>query len=331
MKIDKKLILGLIPVILIVISIGFMLKNTFKKSPVVFTGLIETKQVNAASLLPGRVESILVEEGDMVTKGQIVAILEDKIISAKINQAQGLMESAKSIEKLASKGNRTENKESAEHQYIIAKKEYEFSKKTYEHYLSLFKDSIISQQEMDVIKLKYESSKEQLDISKNLYKIALKGARDEELNTAKGQVKSASGVYDEAQAFKDELIIRSPVDGEIAEQIAETGEVVGAGYPILTIFMPDKNYALLQVREDKMVNFKKGSKHTIQVPALNNSKFEVYVHYISPMADFATWEPTQLKGDYNLKTFEVHLKPIEKIDNLRPGMSFELILNEDSN
>jgi len=329
MKLNKKTILGITPIIIIIVSIGFMLKNTIKKEPLVFTGLIETKQVNAASLLPGRVESVLVDEGDTVSKGQIVAILEDKIVSAKVNQAQGLMESAKSIEKLASKGNREENKKSAEHQYIIAKKEFEFSKKTYEHYLSLYKDSIISQQEMDVIKLKYESSKEQLGISKNLYKIALKGSREEELVAAKGQSKSASSVYDEAQAFKDELIVHSPVDGEIAEQIAEPGEVIGAGYPILTIIMPDKNYALLQVREDKMSFFKKGSKHNIKIPALDNSEFEMYVNYISPMADFATWEPTQLKGDYNLKTFEVHLKPTEKIDDLRPGMSFELTLQQN--
>jgi len=329
MKINKKLILGLIPLIIIIVSVVFILLHKAQPDPIVFTGLIETKQVNAASLLPGRVETIMVEEGDSVIKGQVVAILEDKIVSTKVNQAKGMVESAQSIEKMAQEGNREENKRSAEHQYMIAKKEFQFSKKTYEHYLSLYKDSIISRQEMDLIKLKYESSKEQLGISRNLYQVALKGARSEEIEAAKGHVKSATSVYDEAQAFEDELIIRSPVNGEVEELIAEEGEVVGSGYPILTIIMPERNFALLQVREDRMEHFKKGSKHMIRIPALGNKEFEVYVHYISAMADFATWEPTQLKGDYNLKTFEVHLKPIRKIEDLRPGMSFELSIEQN--
>lgn len=329
MKMNKKLILGLIPLIIIVVSVVFILMHKAKPEPIVFTGLIETKQVNAASLLPGRVETIMVEEGDSVSKGQVVAILEDKIVSTKVNQAKGMVESAQSIEKLAQEGSREENKRSAEHQYMIAKKEYQFSKKTYEHYLSLYKDSIISRQEMDLIKLKYESSKEQLGISRNLYQIALKGSREEEVEAAKGHVKSATSVYDEAQAFEDELIIRSPVRGEVAELIAEEGEVVGSGYPILTIIIPERNYALLQVREDRMEYFKKGSEHKIRIPALGNEEFDVYVHYIGAMADFATWEPTQLKGDYNLKTFEVHLKPVRKIEDLRPGMTFELSIEQN--
>lgn len=329
MKINKKLILGIIPIVIILVSVGFILSTIAQPEPMVFTGLIETKQVNAASLLPGRVESILAEEGDIVHKGQVIALLDDKIVATKVNQAQGMMESAQSVEKMTKEGNRSENKRSAEHQYMIAKKEFAFSKKTYEHYLSLYRDSVISQQEMDVVALKYESSKEQLGISRDLYQIALKGARQEEIDAAKGQSKSATSMLDEAQAFKEELIIRSPVDGEISEQIAEEGEVIGSGYPIFTIIIPARNYALLQVREDQMNHFKKGSKHTIRIPALDNSAFEVYVHYIAPMADFATWEPTQLKGDYNLRTFEVHLKSYGKIEDLRPGMSFELSLEEN--
>jgi len=329
MKINKKLILGLIPLIIIIVSVVVILMHKSKPDPIVFTGLIETKQVNAASLLPGRVETIMVEEGDSVSKGQVVAVLEDKIVSTKVNQAKGMVESAQSIEKLAQEGTRDENKRSAEHQYMIAKKEFQFSKKNYEHYLSLYKDSIISRQEMDLIKLKYESSKEQLEISRNLYQIALKGSRNEEIEAAKGHVKSATSIYDEAQAFKDELIIRSPVNGEVEELIAEEGEVVGPGYPILTIIIPERNYALLQVREDRMEYFKKGSEHKIRIPALGNKEFDVYVHYISAMADFATWEPTQLKGDYNLKTFEVHLKPVREIEGLCPGMSFELSIDEN--
>jgi len=42
------------------------------------------------------------------------------------------------------------------------------------------------------------------------------------------------------------------------------------------------------------------------------------------MADFATWVPTKAKGEFDMKTFEIHLKPVHPVKGLRPGMSIEI-------
>jgi len=326
---NKKLIFGLIPVVIIIVAIVVLIVHKTKKEPYVLTGLIETVQVNASSLLPGRIDSLWVEEGDSVQKGQIVATLETDILDAKLGQAQGMAKSASSLANMSRGGTREERIQSARSQYNIAKTQYQFAKDSYNRYQGLFNDSIISAQEMEVVTARYHSAKEQLDIARNLYTMAKQGARPEEIEAAEGQEEAAAGLASEAQALHNETIIRSPVTGIISDQMAEEGEVIGLAYPVFTVIIPERNYALLQIREDLMKYFKRGSKHMVRIPALGNEEFEMEVHHISVLADFATWEPTQMRGDYNLKSFEVHLKPQMPIKDLHPGMSFQVAINLD--
>jgi HlyD family secretion protein len=320
----KYLIFGSIPVLIIIVALVFLIFYSEKDEQLLFTGMIETKTVNAASLLPGRVDTLLVEPGDKVYKGELLALMNDHILEAKVGQAEGMVKTAQSTSSLIREGVREEQKQSAKSQLNIAENNLKFAKNTYKRYQVLHADSMISDQEFETIQLKYDAVKDEYEIANNIYKIAMAGSRKEEVNAAEGQYQTAYSVYKEAKAFRDELFIYSPVDGEISDQIAEEGEVVGPGYPVFTIIIPAKNYALLQVKEDLMHYFKKGTKYELMFPALNSEKHEFYVHYIAPMADFANWEPTDLKGSFDLKTFEVHLKPTAPIKDLRPGMTFRL-------
>jgi HlyD family secretion protein len=64
-----------------------------------------------------------------------------------------------------------------------------------------------------------------------------------------------------------------------------------------------------------------------RVPGLGNKTIELEVTHLAAMADFATWVPTKAKGEYDLKTFEVRLKPVEQNEGLRPGMTIQVKIN----
>jgi len=81
---------------------------------------------------------------------------------------------------------------------------------------------------------------------------------------------------------------------------------------------------LLMLGKTNWMLFKMGNILTGKVPGLGGEKFEFRVSYLAVMADFATWVPTQAKGDFDLKTFEVRLIPVAPIDGLRPGMTVQL-------
>jgi HlyD family secretion protein len=64
-----------------------------------------------------------------------------------------------------------------------------------------------------------------------------------------------------------------------------------------------------------------GSRFYAKVPALDNKPVELRVTYIHPLGNFATWNATKTSGDFDMKTFEVHARPVGKVEGLRPGMS----------
>ncbi len=324
MKIKKSYIILSLPVLIVIVALAFLAFSTANDEFIEMTGIIETTEVDVASKIPGRIDSIYFDKGDMVKKGEIIAKLESKEMTAKVEQTKGLMEAAKSKLEMVRNGARIEEKTQVEKLYHQAKEQFEYAEKTYKRFKELHNEGVISSQEYDGVLFKYNSAKDQMEAAKAKYDMVMKGARYEEIDAVEALFHQAENGYNEAMVYFKELEIKAPVDGEIANRISDPGEVIASGYPLFTIIRPEESYVLLQVREDKLNTFKKGAKFTGKIPALDNKETEFTVTYIASMADFATWRPTNQKGDFDLKTFEIHLKSNETIKDLRPGMTVKL-------
>lgn len=320
----KAYITLVIPVVIIVFAIIFFMVKASTPEQEVYSGLLETTEVNVSSEIPGRVLSILIEKGNTVKKGDVLATLEPDVLDAKKNQAEGMVKAARSLVDKAESGARKEEISALENQYQMAKSQFDFAEKTYKRYQALYADSIISKQEMDELQFKYDAAKEQMNAAKSIWEMSKNGARKEDVRAAYGSYESAQGAYKEVETYYDELQITAPISGVVSNQIAEEGEVMAAGYPIVTIQRPEKIYAVFNVREDDLADFKMDNLYKAKVPGLANDEVNFKVTYIAPMADFATWVPVKAKGEYELKTFEIHLKPQERVEDLRPGMSIQI-------
>ena len=323
MKDNKSFVALAIPILVVLVAVVFLTLHHNAPQNDAFTGMFETTTVNVASLDPGHVDSVFVEAGDTVQKGQLLAKLETDILETKVGQAKGAVMAANALVEKAKKGAREEQIKAAENKYGMAKSQFVFAEKTYRRFQRLYADSIVSQQEMDEMRFKYNAARDQMKAAKALYDMALKGARKEDITMAEGKYEMAKNAYNEAMQFYRQLYVYAPVSGVISNRIAEPGEVVPQGYPLLTIMQPERIYAVLNVREDKLPMFKKGTVIKGKVPGLGDKTVALKVSYIAPMADFATWVPTKSKGEFDLKTFEVRLKPLKPIAGLRPGMSIE--------
>lgn len=150
---------------------------------------------------------------------------------------------------------------------------------------------------------------------------AKKGTRSEDKDAAKSLVDRAEGTISEVESYLNETSIYAPIDGEVADIIAESGELVNAGYPVVTIVNLEDCWVTFNLREDLLAAIRMGSTFNAKFPALNNKIVELKVTYIHPLGNFATWNATKTSGDFDMKTFEVHARPVEKIEGLRPGMS----------
>ena len=314
-----------IPILIIVFSIVYFLLKSNTAEQDIYVGMLETTEVNVSSEISGRVNSILIEKGNTVKKGQVLATLEPDILDAKKGQAEGMVKAASSLIEKAKTGARIEEVNALQNQYLMAKSQFDFAEKSYKRYRALYADSIISKQEIDEVQFKFDAAKEQMNAAKSMWEMGKKGTRKEDIKAAQGSYESAQSAFNEVEAFYDELKIIAPTSGIISNQIAEEGEVIAAGYPLLTVQIPEKIYAIFNVREDDLSDFKMDTVYKAKVPGLDNDELNFKVTYISPMADFATWVPIKAKGEYELKSFEIHLKPQERITELRPGMSIQII------
>lgn len=121
--------------------------------------------------------------------------------------------------------------------------------------------------------------------------------------------------------------LTAPEDGQIATIFPKCGELVAPGTPIMNLVVMNDVHVVLNVREDLMPQFKMGETFVADVPAIDKKNIEFKIYYISPLGSFATWKSTKQVGSYDLRTFEIHARPTQKIKDLRPGMSVLLTLN----
>jgi HlyD family secretion protein len=326
MKFKKVYLVLSIPVILAVIGIIVLLLGGGKENSHIVSGVVEVSDVDVSSKIPGRVDAIYFKEGDKVKKGDIIAKLESKEMDAKVEQARGLMETSKFKYEMVRNGARSEEKSAVEKQYLQAKYQFDLAEKTFCRMMNLYKDSLLSSQEKDQYEFQFKAAREQMDAAKAKYGMVLSGARFEEIKMAEGLFHQGENGLNEALAYSQELFLKSPVDGELQKKIVDVGEIVSGGYPVFTILDLNDSWVTIQLKEDQMNIVSQGKIFPGKVLGLNNKEFQFEVSYISPMGEFANWKPTNQKGEFDIKTFEIRLRCKNKIEGLRPGMTVNIKL-----
>ena len=314
---NKIILIVLITLIAITVIVFAVKKN----SSMIIQGEVETKNVNLSSKVPGRIKTINVEKGDFVKKGDVLLVLDTPEIEAKYGQADAALDLAKSKELEVLNGARAEQKAIALNALNKAKSDFMLAEKTYKRLKNLNNEGVISNQKADEAYTMYKNAEQGVLIAQNNYNMIENGARYEDKLMASANVKKAESSRQEVNSYLDENEIKSPINGQVTAIIGEEGEVTGAGYPIITVTDIEDNWIVFNLREDLLPKIKIGTEFDVEIPALKEKKIRVKVNYISVMGNFATWRATKIRGDFDLKTFEVHAKPIQKNTDLRAGMS----------
>ena len=292
-----------------------------KNHQLIIQGEVDTKSVDISSKITGRVKTINVKEGDTVKAGQVLITLDTPDIEAKKVQANAALELAESKRLEVLNGARNEQKAMALNALHKAQSDLKLAQKTYNRLHNLNKEGVISNQKADEAYTQFNNAKQAVLIAQNNYQMLENGSRYEDKLIASAGVKQAQGSNIEVQSYLDENKIISPISGQVTEISVEEGELVGSGYTIITVVDTDDNWVVFNLREDLLPKFKMGTVFDATVPALSKKPIKVKVNFISAMGNFATWRATKIRGDFDLKTFEIHAKPLEKNPDLRAGMS----------
>ena len=201
-----------------------------------------------------------------------------------------------------------------------AKAGYEIAEKSYQRIQRLYDEGVMSAQKRDEVYANYKAMEAQMKAAQSQYDMAVNGARMEDKLAASAQVGRAKGAVQEVNSYIHETVQIAQKEGEVANIYPKVGELVGTGSPIMSIAVMDDMWGTFNVREDQLNGMQVGSEFTAFVPAFNKD-VKMKVYYMKDQGSYAVWKATKANGQYDLKTFEVKARPVEKLDGLRPGMS----------
>ena len=315
-------VLGFSAVVVIVAVIGIL---ALDRDPDIIQGQVEVSEYRVSSKVPGRILEIRVKEGDYVKAGDTLAILDAPEVRAKMEQAQSAEDAAAALELKAQNGARKEQIQGAFSVLQQAKAGYEIAEKSYNRVQRLFDEGVMSAQKRDEAFANYKAMEAQMKAAQSQYDMAVNGARMEDKMAASAQVGRARGAVQEVNSYIHETVQIAQKEGEVTDIYTKVGELVGTGSPIMSIAIMDDMWGTFNVREDQLNGMQVGTEFTVFVPAFNKD-VKMKVYHLKDQGSFAVWKATKANGQYDLKTFEVKARPVEKLEGLRPGMS--LIINK---
>ncbi len=284
-------------------------------------GEVEARKVNVSAKIPGRVEEMLVEEGQAVKQGDVVAVLDSPQLQAKRTQAQSAENAASAQRDKAENGAREEQIRMAQNQWLQASAGAELAEKSFKRVQRLFEDGVLPAQRRDEVQGQRDMALKLQAAAKAQYDMAVNGARAEDKTAAQALVDQAAGAVSEVDSLLEEAKVRTPADGEVVEYVVNQGELASAGMPIVTVVKLDDQWVTFNLREDHLAGMKMGDHLKGTIPALNGRAVDLEVTYIAPLGDFAAWRATSISGGFDLRTFEVRGKPTAAVEGLRPGMT----------
>ncbi len=324
MEKEKKsynLVIGIVALIVIILLIAVIGYFVSKPKPLVIQGEAEASEYRVSGKVPGRIEEMYVKEGQMVSKGDTVALIDSPEVRAKLAQANAVKAAVSAQSQKARNGARQEQIIGAYELYQTALVQEDVMRKSFERIQRLYDQKVIAAQKYDEVKAKYDAAVAQTKAAKSQYDMAVNGARAEDKASAQALVDQADGALMEVEAYLGELYLTAPSDGIISAIFPKVGELVGQGAPVASVTDLNDIWFTFNVREDYLHGMKQGDKITVTIPALDGKEVPATVNYVAVRESYATWKATKETGMYDAKTFEVRAVPDVKVDGIRPGMS----------
>lgn len=322
------------------------------------TGRMDGDLTNLNTKYPGRLKHIYVDDGMAVKKGMVVAVLESKEqeaqkaqITAQIAAQKKMLEAKKMEAKIADEtiplalekaqeelAAAESSLESLKDKISIQETIVTQAKKDHERSEFLYKSKSIDTHTYELSQLKVETEEKKLkalksqyvgaNASVNLAKTALHEAQSSQLNLIKitmeisamaSSIEALEASKQQIEVVLSEMRLKSPLEGYTVEKIANVGEVIGAGMPVVTLIDPSSLY--LKIFVDTMQNgkIKVGDKAVIFLDAYPDHPIEAKVVHIAQKAEFTPKE-VSVRSDRIQRVFAVHLKPLKPEFLLKLGI-----------
>jgi RND family efflux transporter MFP subunit len=239
------------------------------------SGAVEANvTAQGAFQIAGRVARVLVDEGQPVAKGQVLAELDATDYRNAYDAAKGQAEAASAVSSKAQEGLRSQELEQARIDYERWLDEYKRMKYLYDH-------QSLPANDFKKIEAGYQAAQQR-------YEMARQGTRVQDKEAAKGQSHAATAGMHEAQKRLADCQLRAPIAGLVGMKRIDVGDTVGAGTPVIGVLDLNPVKVRVAVPESEIGKVQQGARATVSIPSLDGRQFEGKVEAVGVAADPAS-------------------------------------------
>ena len=315
----------LIGIVLLLAAVGaaavLMWRHSYRATAVkelTLYGNVDLRQVLLAFNDSERIVAVLVQEGDRVHRGQVLARLDTSRLAPQVAEAAAQVAAQRQVVARLHNGSRPEEIAQAKANVESAKADAENARLEYDRNRRLIASRAVSQQDMDSAKAVWEVAKAKLAVNQKVLELAVAGPRQEDVAQAEAQLQANEAQLSfRRQQLKDAELF-APTDAVVRSRLLEPGELSSPQKPEFSLAITDPKWVRAYVTEPDLNKLHPGMTAAVTVDSFPNRRFDGWVGFISPVAEFT---PRAVQTD-ELRTslvYEVRVFVKDPQDELRLG------------
>jgi HlyD family secretion protein len=311
------IIVGVVVAVVAALSIWYLVRP----QPLLVQGEVDATRFDIAARVDGRVAEIPVVRGQDVPAGAVLVKIDNPETIAKNEQSVATKLVAEAQLANINVGTRVEVIAARKAALERAEASVVLAQKTYDRVSQLAEHGNAPVARLDQATDSLHEAQRAVDQAKSAYEQAVNGYTKEEHEIAAANVKKAIADIAAVQSIIDQMVVYAPVASQVYQRNVEPGEYVSPGVPLVTLIDLNDLWIHFDLREDLVKTLKVGDRFGVRIPALANRRIIVEVKLIATKGEYASWRATRATGDFDLRTFSIRAYPVEKVPELRPGMS----------
>lgn len=285
----KIIVLLVVLVIAGVAGVGiwrFWVREEAATTSLVLYGNVDIRQVDAAFNATQRVAQMLVEEGDTVTKGQLLGRVETERLTEAVNRSAAQVRSQQQVLQRLETGSRPQEIQKARADLAAAKAKAADAEATYARFQSAVADAAVSRQDLDNALAQKNVTAATMKAAEESLSLAVEGPRQEDIDAARATLEAYQAELTIARRNLTDANLICPEAGVIQNRILEPGDMASPQTPAYILALTDPIWVRVYVSEADLGKIKPGMAATVHTDSYPDKTYDAWVGYISPTAEF---------------------------------------------
>ena len=289
------------------------------------SGTVEAREVDLAFQVSGRIAALRVDEGDAVRAEQMVAVLDASDYELALRTATAQMEAARAALAVLQAGTRAQELRVAEAKLTQAQADLDYARAEFRRVAELIPRKLAAENQLDLARQRQNVALAGVEQARQTLALLREGPRQEEIDRAAAEFRARQAAVETARRQLDYTQARSPVAGVVAVRLAEVGEVVSSGKPVLRIAELSRPWVRAYLNEADLPRVRLGQPAEVRVDGLPGKVLAGRLAFISPDAEFTpkTVETRALRVDL---VYRVKIEVDNPDRALKLGMPADVLL-----